>query len=96
MSVRRRPWYISDRLCSRYTSIAANGGDVVAMQTLKIIEGIVANIVLAALAVFFVDAGADPTIIGTGTLTVLGILNGVSLSEYLAARQALEEVDLDE
>jgi len=91
MTVSNRPWYISDRLCDRYAAIARNGGDVKRMQVLKIVESILANIGVIVVGIFAILEGGDPTILGSGTLTVLGILNGVSLSEYLAARQAIEE-----
>ena len=66
-----------------------------AIQALKVFEGILANLVLAGLAWFLVSNGADPTIIGSLAIAVLAALNGISLSEYLAARQAIRETDLE-
>lgn len=92
---RRRPWYVSDRLCDRYRTLQLAGGDIMAIQLFKILEGIVANVVLAGLGWFFVASGGEPTVIGSLTIVVLAVLNGVSLSEYLAARQAIRETDLE-
>ena len=89
-----RPWYVNDRLTEGYLTICQNGGDVELIQTLKAVRMLTVNLIIGILSVFLVLEGADPTIVGGFAITALALLNGVELSEWLAAKQAIQEHDL--
>ena len=92
MSVRKpRPWYVIDALCDDYLSVATNGGDLRMLQLLKVIRGISLNATIAAVTLYTILEGGDPTVIGGVGLLALMIVNGIELGDYLAAKQALEE-----
>jgi len=92
MSVRNpRPWYVIDALCDGYLSVATNGGNLHMLQALKIVRGITLNVIIGLIAVIMVLEGGDPTVIGGIALIGLMVVNGVELTDYLAAKQALEE-----
>lgn len=88
----RRPWFVSDRLCDGYVRIGRNGGDVELIQKLKAIRMLTVNLIVGALGAFSMLQGGDPTVVGPTAIVVLGLLNGIELSEWLAAKQALSEI----
>ena len=89
--VKPRPWYVLDGLCDNYLYLHENGGDLRMLQALKVIRGITLNVIIAAISVFTILEGADPTLIGGIGLIGLMLINGIELSDYLAAKQALDE-----
>lgn len=89
-----RPWYVNDRLTEGYLRICEYGGDVELIQTLKAVRMLTVNFIIGLLSVFLVLEGADPTIVGGVAITALALLNGVELSEWLAAKQAMQEHEL--
>jgi hypothetical protein len=89
MSVRSRPWYVLDGLCNDYSDISS--GDLRMLQALKVLRGITLNLTIAALCIIMVLEGGDPTVIGSIGLIGLMVINGVELTDYLAAKQALDE-----
>lgn len=88
---RPRPWYVLNGLCDSYLHIAANGGDLEVLQLLKAIRAIVLNLTIAGVSLTAIASGADPTVIGGLGLIALLAVNGVEISDYLAARQAMAE-----
>lgn len=88
----RRRWYHSDRLCDGYVKIERNGGDVELIQKIKAIRMLTVNLIVGLLAGFAILEGGDPTVIGPTAIVTLGLLNGIELSEWLAAKQALAEI----
>lgn len=65
------------------------------LQTLKVIRAIVLNLLLAGFGAFAIIQGADPTVTAVLTITALGLVNGIEVSEWIAAKRALEEVSLE-
>ena len=94
MSLRKpRPWYIQDSLCDDYLHVANNGGDLQMLQALKVLRGISLNAIIAAVTLYTVLEGGDPTLLGGVGLVALMVINGVELTDYLAAKQALDEAN---
>jgi len=91
-----RPWYCSDTLTDAYREIEERGGDLRLLQHLKVVRAIVTNLLVAAVAGFAITEGGDPTLIGGAAVVSLALLNGIEISEWLAAKQALEELDLEQ
>ncbi len=90
-----RPWYIQDRACDEYRQTLSTGDKLPMLKALKLIRSIVVNLGLIALALQSVAAGADPTVIGSIGLLVLGAYNGLEFSDYLALLRAYDEVQRD-
>ena len=84
-----RPWYVLEGLCDSYAGIST--GDLRVLQILKVLRGMTLNVVLAVICVYTVLEGGDPTLIGALALIGLMVVNGVELTDYLAAKHALEE-----
>lgn len=57
----------------------------------KLLKATVTNTIVAVVALAAILEGADPTVVGSLALISLATLNGVELSEWLAAKQALAE-----
>lgn len=92
----QRPWYCSDSLVDAYREIEARGGNLTMLKHLKVVRAIVTNILVVGIAFYVVGSGADATVIGTTAISALALLNGIEVSEWIAAKQALEELDLEQ
>jgi hypothetical protein len=66
------------------------------LKHLKVVRAIVTNILVVGIAFYVVGSGADATVIGTTAISALALLNGIEVSEWIAAKQALEELDLEQ
>ncbi|GAB3669529.1 hypothetical protein [Halopiger thermotolerans] len=97
MSTRQptRPWYCYDSLVEAYKAIDRTGGDLRMLQHLKVVRAITTNILVTGIAWYAISAGGDPTLIGSAAVGALAILNGIEIGEWLAAKQALAELDLE-
>ncbi|AFH21507.1 hypothetical protein OSG_eHP2_00170 [environmental Halophage eHP-2] len=85
------PWYVHRQLCQDYRQIANNGGDFEMLKALKIIRSILVNLGIIAVAIYSLQAGADPTTLGGLTVATLGLYNGVELADYAALAQAFSQ-----
>jgi hypothetical protein len=85
------PWYVHQKLCQDYRQIANNGGDFEMLKALKIIRSILVNIGIISVSMYSLQAGADPTTIGTLTVATLGLYNGVELADYAALALAFSQ-----
>lgn len=92
-SPRARPWYCSDTLVESYKQIESSTGKLRMLQALKVIRAIILNFLVLGGGIFFVSRGGDPTLLGVGTIITLALLNGIEVSEWVAAKQALQELD---
>lgn len=90
-----RPWYCPDALVDTYKSIQSNGGDLRVIRLIKALKAIVTNILVVTIAIFSIMEGAEPTLVGMLALAAITLLNGIELSEWLAAKQALKELDFE-
>jgi hypothetical protein len=61
------------------------------IKMLRIVEGIITNVIVGAVAFLAIRAGAEPTLVGTLAIIGLGLLNGIKFSEWLAALEVLTE-----
>ena len=66
-------------------------GELRMLQALKVIRGISLNAVVAIMSIYAVLEGGDPTIVVSLGLVALMVVNGIEATDYLAAKQALEE-----
>jgi len=85
------PWYVHRELCQDYQQIANNGGDFEMLKALKIIRSILVNIGIISVSIYSLQAGANPTTIGTLTVATLGLYNGVELADYAALASAFSQ-----
>ena len=92
---RDRPWYCIDTLVEAYKKIEETGGDLRMLQHLKVIRAILTNVLVAGVGMFSIMEGGDATLIGSSAVVALALLNGIEVSEWLAAKQALAELDLE-
>jgi hypothetical protein len=88
-----RPWYCSDFLVVSHKQFQKTQGSLKMLQYLKVARGLVLNLMLGGFGAFSILKGADPTLIGVLTISGLVLVNGIELSEWLAAKRALEELD---
>jgi hypothetical protein len=88
-----RPWYCSDTLVEAYKSLESTQGNLKMLQYLKIFRGLVLNLLVGGFGTFAITEGGDPTVIAVLTITALGLLNGIEVGEWIAAKQALDEID---
>lgn len=88
-----RPWYCSDTLCDSYKVIESTQGNLRMLQALKVLRAIVLNVLLAGFGTFVLVRGGDPTLIGVVTILALSLLNGIEVSEWVAAKRALDELE---
>jgi hypothetical protein len=97
MSTRQssRPWYCYDELVEAYKAIERTGGDLRMLQHLKVVRAITTNVLVAGIAWYAINMGGDPTLIGSSAVVALAVLNGIEVGEWLAAKQALTELDLE-
>lgn len=91
----QRPWYCNDRLTDDYRRVHADGGDLRMLKALKIIRAIVVNVAIAAIALYALRLGGDPTVVGGIGLFSLAAYNGVEIADYSALAQAIVEVSQD-
>ena len=96
MSTKHRPWYCNDDLVDTYRQIQQNGGDLNMLRVLKVIRAIITNLLVGVVIIYAILEGADPTLVGVLGLAAFVVINGIDLSEWLAAKQALEEIATDE
>lgn len=54
----------------------------------------IVNIGMITIALFAIQQGADPTIIGGLGILSLGLYNGVEIMDYLSLLQAIQEVEV--
>lgn len=87
-----RPWYCSDVLCDGYKHIGTTQGNLKMLQALKVFRAIVLNVLLAGFGTFVLIRGGDATVIGITTILALSLLNGIEVSEWVAAKRALDEL----
>ena len=87
-----RPWYCSDTLCDSYKVIESTQGNLKMLQALKVFRAIVLNVLLAGFGTFALIQGGDATLIGITTILALSLLNGIEVSEWVAAKRALDEL----
>jgi hypothetical protein len=87
-----RPWYCSNRLVDDYKVSIADGGDLRMYKLLKIIRSILVNVGIIGLGFHALALGADPTIVPTVAMLVLGAYNGIEIADYLSAIQAYNEI----
>ena len=87
-----RPWYCSDALCDSYKVIESTQGNLRMLQALKVFRAIVLNVLLAGFGTFVLIRGGDATVIGLVTILALSLLNGIEVSEWVAAKRALDEL----
>ena len=55
------------------------------LKTYKVVKNGLLSFVLIGFAVFLVLEGAEPTLVFTGTLGLLTLLNGIELAEFYSA-----------
>jgi hypothetical protein len=95
-----RPWYVSERACEDYretlTADGDRGGDLQMLKALKILRSILVNLGIIAIGLYAILEGADPTLIGTVALSVLGGYNGLEFSDYAALVQAYNELQQED
>jgi len=93
-----RPWYCSDRLTDDYRASIARGegGDLSMFKLLKLLRSLLVNSGIIGLAAYALSLGADPTLIGSIALVVLGGYNGLEIGDYLSALQAYAEVQSEQ
>jgi len=91
-----RPWYCSDTLVDAYKRIDRTGGDLRMLQHLKVVRAIVTNVLVAAVAAYSIMEGGDATLIGSTAVAALALLNGIEVGEWIAAKQAIEELDREQ
>ena len=84
-----RPWYVIESACDGYAAIDV--GELRMLQALKVIRGITLNAVVAVMSLFAIVEGGDPTIVASLGLVALMLVNGIEATDYVAAKQALEE-----
>lgn len=90
-----RPWYCYAPLVDAYKRIESNGGDLQMLKHLKVVRAIVTNVLVAGVATYSIMEGGDATLLGSSAVGALALLNGIEVGEWLAAKQALAELDLD-
>ena len=88
-----RPWYCIDQLVREYKYIETGNGDFEMLKALKTFRWISLNIIIGAVGAFAIYSGGDPTLLGGLTVLGLTLVNGVEWADWVAARQALKEVD---
>jgi len=86
------PWYVSRDAVDEYRAVERRGGDLKMLKTLKIIRSIIVNLGVIVIALVALHSNAEPTVIGTTALLVLGAYNGVEYSDYQALVHAIAEV----
>jgi hypothetical protein len=57
------------------------------LQALKVFRAIVLNVLLAGFGTFVLIRGGDATVIGLTTILALSLLNGIEVSEWVAAER---------
>ena len=95
LSKASRPRFCIDALVDEYLTVHNSGCDLRMIKTLKILRAIVVNVGIIVIALYAFKLKADPTVIGSIALTVLGGYNGVELLDYQALAQALVEASGD-
>jgi len=91
-----RPWYCRDQAVDEYRSTLTDDDENLPMlKTLKILRAIVVNCGIFAIGGYAMYLGADPLLLGLGTLITFGLYNGLEISDYLALVQAYKEVQTD-
>jgi len=93
-STPQREWYIHNRLTDEYIHAHEMGGDLMLHKLLKIVRAIIVNLGMITVALFAIQQGADPTIIGGLGILSLGLYNGVEIMDYLSLLQAIQEVEV--
>ena len=86
-----RPWYCIDRLVDDY-KVSIADGDLRMYKLLKIFRSILVNAGLIGLTTYALLLGADPTIVATAAIVVLGGYNGIEIADYASAIQAYNEM----
>lgn len=61
------------------------------LKQLRTLETILLNVIVGAVTLVAIGAGAQPTLVGLAALTGLGLLNGIKVSEWAAAAEVLAE-----
>jgi len=88
-----RPWYCRDGVVDEYIdTLETDGQRLPMLKTLKILRAIIVNVGVIGIGVYAITAGGDPTFLGGLALGVLGLYNGLELSDYAALLQAYNEV----
>lgn len=94
---RSRPWFCVDALVEDYRVVAANGGDLSMLRTLKILRSIIVNLgIIGVTLVALLYTGADATLVAGIGLVTLGLYNGVEVADYAALAQAFAEVKAEQ
>ena len=94
-STHTRPWYCSERVTDEYKSTLRDGEKFPMLKTLKVIRAIIVNVGVIGIAGYAIGQGGDPTLLGGLALGVLGLYNGLELSDYAALLQAYKEVQIE-
>lgn len=88
---RQRPWYCIDAAVDDYITVEKTGGDLKMLKTLKVVRSILVNIGIIVIALFSLRTGADPSVVGTTGLVILGAYNGIEIADYASLAQAIVE-----
>ncbi|UIP00347.1 hypothetical protein Hbl1158_02960 [Halobaculum sp. CBA1158] len=87
-----RPWFIPTGLIDDYKRGLTTGGELQMLKTLKIVRAIIVNVGLAAVALYALFLGAEPTLIGALGLIVFAGYNGLEYADLRALAQAYSEI----
>jgi|AntDeeMinimDraft_6_1070357.scaffolds.fasta_scaffold58655_1 hypothetical protein len=91
-----RPWYCRGGVVDEYKdTLQTDGQRLPMLKTLKIIRAIIVNVGMIGIAGYAIGQGGDPTLLGGLALGVLGLYNGLELSDYAALLQAYKEVQIE-
>lgn len=91
-----RPWYCRDGVVDEYKdTLETDGQRLPMLKTLKILRAIIVNLGVIGIGIYAIQSGAEPTLLGTLALAVLGGYNGLELSDYTALLQAYDEVQAE-
>lgn len=86
------PWYVSRDAVDDWKTVQQRGGDLKMLKTLKLVRSIIVNLGVISIAILALQYGAEPTLVATLSILVLGAYNGVEYSDYQALIQAIAEV----
>ena len=92
-----RPWYCRDAVVDEYHDTLSEDGERLPMlKFLKILRSIIVNLGVIGLGIYAIQSGADPTFMGGLAVGILGLYNGLELSDYAALIQAYKEIQAEQ
>lgn len=93
MSHRRiGPWYCPESVTEHNLRLVSLVGER-DFKLYKVVYNLIVTAAILGMAMFAVSEGAEATTIGTIAIAGILVTNGVSLAEWLAVKQALEEIN---